>query len=642
MYNIYMKRAAIIFLCFSVFSFSLFAQDSEPQQRSQKELDDELRRAISRSNVDSVSELLEAGANPNGFYIEQANITFLMDAVDEDNIQVVQLLLEYGADLQAISTAGRNVAFYAKSIEMLEFLAGLEVRFDLINNEGRSPMGQSVYDSSPAAALYILAWEEMHSPDFSGSFDNRNEYLTNIFSVYISRSSSSREGDMLLIETLLDSGADPAGKFENNIPFVNRFTFLGDQRSQRIVSMLIERGAPVDGFNSYDKTLLMEAADDRANSLLDFLLLHGADPNQQNSSGKTALMFAQSEQTVLALLAKGAEINLYDNKGETALMLAWLSNSIPVQKALIQNGADPTIKDNNNNTVLHRWYFSADVSLLDDFLSRGCDINETNNQGRTPLMNAARSASNYAILKLLERGADPNILDNRGSSVIYQYVRNVNWRQLEEGEKPEEVVSALLAAGARPADTDEDGNSALRYVLNKKNRSFTGKGSEPSRDLILSHSNSEEKKIAKATIKEERSGHFAAEVLPVIGRMAIPLALTGLSIWMREGIYAGNEADNPMGIVSSALGFGYAGFTLGFLALLPAARAGTSGDWSDMFAGLLPLASGLLVGTIGLVGGSILAIAQPAVRRAFSENPFLYYTPLALTAGITFMWSLGW
>ena len=48
------------------------------------------------------------------------------------------------------------------------------------------------------------------------------------------------------------------------------------------------------------------------------------------------------------------------------------------------------------------------------------------------------------------------------------------------------------------------------------------------------------------------------------------------------------------------------------------------------------LASGFLAGTVGLIGGIIVACLAP-VRNAFNEYAVLYYTPTALsviTAGV--------
>lgn len=66
--------------------------------------------SITHKDIISAKVLLEAGANPNRM---QWNRTFLGVAVDNLDYQMVQLLLEYGADVNAVQSNGK------KPIEML-------------------------------------------------------------------------------------------------------------------------------------------------------------------------------------------------------------------------------------------------------------------------------------------------------------------------------------------------------------------------------------------------------------------------------------------------------------------------------------------------------------------------------------------
>ena len=80
-----------------------------------------LSNAVSQENIELVKLLLEKGAEPNN--------TSLFNAVYGKNLAIVKLLLEYGADVHTKNSNGRNVLFYANSKEIAQTLIdrGLDV-----------------------------------------------------------------------------------------------------------------------------------------------------------------------------------------------------------------------------------------------------------------------------------------------------------------------------------------------------------------------------------------------------------------------------------------------------------------------------------------------------------------------------------
>ena len=86
-------------------------------------------------------------------------------------------------------------------------------------------------------------------------------------------------------------------------------------------------------------TLLMLAAIQGHERVVDLLLQRGAEINQQNSRGGTALMGAARnghERVVELLLQRGAEINMQDSDGVTALMSAAVKGHERVVELLLR------------------------------------------------------------------------------------------------------------------------------------------------------------------------------------------------------------------------------------------------------------------------------------------------------------------
>ena len=676
---------AILLVFFCIVAFPLSGQ-------TQEELDRELYNAIyklssiERGDISQVRSLLEKGANPNGLYNKDDHRTILMETLRtsfSDNFLILfDMLLEYGADLFAKDKFGRNAAYYFWDPKAMDYLVSKGVRFDITDNEGISPLLYNIKDSIDLRNL-LLDWEEKNSPNFKAGFKSRKDYLNALLSRFSERGQSVHMDwefpAMDLMFRLLESGADPAlliksesdrgknliewviswGKVDyieklfkfgvkpdsknpNGIPYVMyapiKYPPIKNDKSAAVI-MLIEKGAPVNGVNKEGDTLLIRATDAGNIALVRFLLQHGANPNIQNNRGETALMKgnhygAEAEEIINALMAGGADPNLQDRNGKTALM--HLDYIFP--KFSLRDGVDPTIKDLAGRDALF-YCQKLDASMVDYMISKGCQINAQDKYGYTPLSLAARYCREGSIVALLSRGADPNIQDNKGRSALHTYLLNL---KLEEKkyqwpketpwgkDSPQIAIPAFLSAGALPALKDNEGKSALIYVVYISNDFPAMK---PFCDQMLKYANADEIKEAnnytKMTLAENRKNKilYSDYFEPAIGFLTFSLLWGGLSIAMRERVYDGRESENWFGTVNSILTMGSIGTVLGSFIL---ARMGGNDPWSRL--------AGFYIGALfGGIGGSIIG-ALPPVQRAFRGNPALYYSLPSITAvtGIIF------
>jgi ankyrin repeat protein len=668
----------LFFLCLTPFTLA---------GQTQEKLDSDLYYLIDsiilyhKDNIAQVRPLLEQGANPNGFYNKGIGENFLMgtirhfsDNANEPQFQIAEMLLEYGADLYAGDIYGRTIAYYINSSAAVNYLVSKGIRFDITDNEGLSPflylLSKYNWNNYNSDFIFlILDWEEKNSPRFSANLKNYNDYLNALLSRFSKRSTSvyediesramnfmfrlleagadssfllnSDEGMKLIkwviewgkvqyVEKLLKFGVTPDAKDADGIPLIMSSDISYDNREEYGgITMLIEKGAPVNGIDKNGNTLLIRAADYGKTGLVKFLLSHGADPNIQNKKGETALMKSNhpdTEELVNALLASGANPNLQDKEGKTALMhLAFFHPNFP-----LRDGVNPAIKDFYGRDALF-YCRGADKSMIEYLVSKGCRIDEQDKGGYTPLSWAAYWSREDTVLALLDNGADPNIPDKEGRSALHTYLLKLkgelskytggkSWGKM----KPETVIPAFLAAGAMPAFKDNEGNSALSFVL------YISKEFPDMRifsDQMLKQTDTNEIKTAKASsnkkIAEDRKDTilYSDYFKPSMQFLGTSVLIGGLSIGMREGAYKGRDSENFMGPVNSVITMGTFGLFFGGLIGYSTGRDKGFGGLADLF----------LWGGLGLISGVIVGFLPP-VQKAFKDNPMLYYSPSALLA----------
>ena len=149
------------------------------------------------------------------------------------------------------------------------------------------------------------------------------------------------------------------------------------------------------------------------------LIDRGFDPNARNEAGQPGLIVAlraEADNSALAL-ARDPRVdpNVRNSAGETPVLWAALRNQLPVLQALVARGG---ALQSEGWTPLH---YAASGNAPDAtrwLLSQGIAVDPRAPNGRTPLMQATRYASEEIVDALLAAGADLKLVDQAGGSAI--------------------------------------------------------------------------------------------------------------------------------------------------------------------------------------------------------------------------------
>ncbi|MGZ9935613.1 ankyrin repeat domain-containing protein [Streptomyces sp. NC-S4] len=168
-----------------------------------------------------------------------------------------------------------------------------------------------------------------------------------------------------------------------------------------------------------------------------------------------------------AALAAGAAVEARDEELRTPLLLAALGDHVAVAELLVAAGADPNAPDSREDSPWLVTGVTGSVRMMRLLLPAGPDLRRRNRFGGTSLIPAAERGHTAYVRAVLD-----------ATDVDVDHVNRLGWTALLEavilgdgGPRHEEVVAALLAAGADPLLPDHEGVTPYEHAVR---RGFAG------------------------------------------------------------------------------------------------------------------------------------------------------------------------
>ncbi|MFB6907304.1 ankyrin repeat domain-containing protein [Streptomyces bacillaris] len=156
----------------------------------------------------------------------------------------------------------------------------------------------------------------------------------------------------------------------------------------------------------------------------------------------------------------GARVDARDEELRTPLLLAALGDHVEAARLLVAAGADPDAQDRREDSPWLVTGVTGSVAMLEVLLPAGPDLTLRNRFGGVSLIPAAERGHVAYVREVLRR-----------TDIDVDHVNRLGWTALLEavilgdgGRAHQEVVEALLAAGASPGLPDGDGVTALAHA----------------------------------------------------------------------------------------------------------------------------------------------------------------------------------
>jgi len=266
-------------------------------------------------------------------------------------------------------------------------------------------------------------------------------------------------GDARQVRSLLQAGARPEAA---NRYGMTPLALAAASGNTELLALLVESGASVNAADAAlrdgQTTLMLAARTGRADAI-DLLVRHGADPKAvERRTGTTALMWAalaDRGDAIRALVRAGADLDA------RSALTAFPHTPPGVIGDALEEGVSyvgQTVLPKGHWTALMYAARQGARTAVAALAGAGADVNATDPDGATALALAVINGHADVAALLLEKGADPNVADRTGMTPLYAAV-DLHTMQLGFG-RPDplpsvvagsvDMVKTLLSHGANP------------------------------------------------------------------------------------------------------------------------------------------------------------------------------------------------
>ncbi|WPG98464.1 Hypothetical protein R9X50_00125500 [Acrodontium crateriforme] len=321
--------------------------------------------SVRRGNTAVTRLFLDSGMDVNTLYDVRRKRTLLIQAVIFKKYKSAKMLLEYGANIEALDVNEYTPLIYADYEDgylMIELL--LQAGADPNTGSGRPLLSAIKHRNEEIIALLL-------------------RFCTKIECQHVRAALLSE--DINTLQILLKDEAFPE--------------IFAEDKSSRVCELTIDGHSRNEHIELNRNELHIAANDDETDTIKALLAQRPADIETVDASGGTPLHVATSNNSFNAvrLLSKmGANVNARDGEGRTPVLCAIAANQVASATLLVALGADLTASDNTGYTCLMAAVQHRDYNRhFFYYIMRNCgDVN-----ARTDWKSGGQTALSFAILK---------------------------------------------------------------------------------------------------------------------------------------------------------------------------------------------------------------------------------------------------
>lgn len=317
----------------------------------------------SAENSAKITEILIEKADKNIINDSLEGKTPLIIAVGNSYIDTAKILIENGADVNAIDFEGWSALSYAVNNGDIEIAKLLLTNRAKIKDELLIAIKSPIVESSINMMKLLI--------DNKANINYTDENGFNPLNIAI------ESGDMEVTKFLITNGANVNSLMQDGVSLIG---YAIAQNNMDLLQILIENGANVNytGGDSWADTPLQTAS-------------------------RLGL-----DNVVRILLTRNADINAVDMNGNTALHTAALNSQLSVVKLLLEKNPNLDIQNKVGNTALHLAVISGNIDIVGELVLKGANTRIRNNDGKYP-RDIARANNSAAIFEVLREAENKNI-----------------------------------------------------------------------------------------------------------------------------------------------------------------------------------------------------------------------------------------
>ncbi|MBI5410745.1 MAG: ankyrin repeat domain-containing protein [Nitrospirae bacterium] len=349
-------------------------------------------------------------------------VTPLMMAASRGHIEVVQYLLERGADPTLEDASGHTALYHARAWKQRDVV---EVLNDFISKkERREAERRKAEARREAERREVEAKRETERKVAEAKRQAEEQDRVAALKAEEERREAERReaeakkeaerqarnaallvaagnGDAAAVREKLDQGAEINGVYANG---VTALILAAENGHREVVTLLLERGADAKTQDQQGRDALMLAAYKGHVPVVQLLLDKGGDVNRSDATSFTPLILASEEghaAMVKLLLERGAGVKAKDRDDRTALIVAAGKGYLAVVKLLLDRGSPLEAKDKSGYTALMVAALNGHVPVVQALLDEGADVLATNPDGDTA-MRLAQQRGQTQVVQLLK------------------------------------------------------------------------------------------------------------------------------------------------------------------------------------------------------------------------------------------------
>ena len=418
--------------------------------------------ACCNDNTEIVKLLLDKGADPNA--VNVSGWTALMYASIVGNIRIVNMLLTHSAATGVTNFHNETALTYASlagKVEVVKLLLNKRDNPDsMLTTENTLALFNASKKNHLQVVKVLLQSQDYNKTDVTQTTTSDDKIASSITPLYIASKKSHSE----IVEELLKANIDPNIKCDKKgtntfiCPGLSKIAtplYAATKRGHlSIVQKLLSAKANPSDSTTHVKPLI-RASYEGYLKIIELLLQAGAHPNEvgqyktMSSRETTALQIACESgnlAVVDALLNTG--INL--NKNDRSLTIAVSKGFLDIAKRLLTSEANPNEQFDSKNTPLLIATENSDIPMMELLLKAQADPNIPYNSFQ-PLQAAATTGNVTAFLLLLDAGANPNYVGKYGNTSLNFAARYGKTK----------ILNILLSKEVNVNNINYDGDTAL-------------------------------------------------------------------------------------------------------------------------------------------------------------------------------------